>query len=87
MKVHRVIQAVPLALSDLNGPITGQPHYPVSLTADYGIFIAVCYFVLDLINEAVVYLSSEILKPILEVIGVDQLGGHLLRPRRHPNTG
>jgi len=78
MKVHRVIQAATLALPYLDGPITCQSHDPVSLTADYGIGIAVGDFVLDLINEAVVHLSSEILQPILEVIGVDQLGGQFL---------
>lgn len=71
MKVHRVIQAAPLALPDLDGPITCEPHDPVSLAAYYDIGIAEGDFVLDLINEAVVHLSSEILKPILEVIGVD----------------
>jgi hypothetical protein len=78
MKVHRVIQAATLALPYLDGPITRQPHDPVSRAANYGIGIAVGDFVLDLINEAVVHLSSEILKPILEVIGVDQLGVHFL---------
>lgn len=56
---------------DLDGPITCQPHDPVSLTANYGIGIAVGDFVLDLVKEAVEYLSSEILSPILEVIRVD----------------
>ena len=86
MKVNRVIEATPLALAYLDGPVTCQPHYPVSLVTNYGIGIAVSDFVLDLINEAVVHLSSEILKPILEVIGVDQLGGQCLRPRCHPHT-
>lgn len=78
MKVHRVIEAAFLALADFDRPITCQPHYPVRLATHYCIGIAVSDFVLDLINEAVVHLSSEILKPILEVIGVDQLGGQLL---------